>query len=44
MADFYEQWAAETLSYANDQVDEEWRDVYEEVASELLSLANQAHG
>jgi hypothetical protein len=42
MPDLYEQWAAETLSIANQQLPHEadWRDAYEEIASELLSLAN----
>lgn len=38
MSDFYEEWAAETLSVAN-RMDPADRDPYEEAASELLSLA-----
>lgn len=41
MADLYEQWASETLTSANQQEAHEadWRDAYEEITSELLSLA-----
>lgn len=41
MVDLYEQWAAETLTSANQQEAHEadWRDAFEEIASELLSLA-----
>lgn len=41
MADLYEQWAAETLTSANSQEPHEsdWRDAFEEIASEMLSLA-----
>lgn len=45
MADLYEQWASETLTMANEQPVEDrpaWSDGLEEVASELLSLANAA--
>lgn len=40
----YEEWASESLSYANQQRPDhaDWRDAYEEMASELLSLANLA--
>lgn len=38
MSDFYEEWAAETLSVANGLASSE-REPYEEAASELLSLA-----
>jgi hypothetical protein len=41
MSDFYEEWAAETLSVANG-VDPADRDPYEEAASELLALARLA--
>lgn len=43
--DLYEWWAAEAVSYANDAQASgkgDWRDAYEEMASELLSLANLA--
>lgn len=42
MADLYEQWASETLTSANQQEPDEqdWRDAFEEIASELLALAN----
>lgn len=42
MADLYEEWAAETLSYAKQQADPWWRDAFGEIASELLSLARVA--
>ena len=44
MADLYEQWASETLSMANEQKPHEadWREAYDEIASELLSLARAA--
>lgn len=45
MPDLYEQWASETLTTANEQPAEDrpaWSDGLEEVASELLSLANAA--
>lgn len=44
MADLYEEWAAETLSYAKQQRPGEawWRDAFEEIAAELLSLSNVA--
>lgn len=38
MSDFYEEWAAETLTVANSVAPDE-REPYEEAASELLSLA-----
>lgn len=38
MSDFYEEWAAETVSVAN-ALDPAEREPYEEAASELLSLA-----
>ena len=38
MSDFYEAWAAETVSVAN-ALDPSEREPYEEAASELLSLA-----
>lgn len=45
MADLYEEWAAEAVSDANwPGIDERTRDAYGEMASELLSLANQADG
>lgn len=42
--ELYEWWAAEALSAANAQGPDEadWRDAYEEMASELLSLHNLA--
>ena len=42
MSDFWEEWAAETLSVAN-AVESAEREPYEEAASELLSLARAAH-
>lgn len=41
MVDLYEQWASEALAAANEQQSHEadWRDGYEEMASELLALA-----
>jgi hypothetical protein len=44
LADLYENWAAEALSAAKSQRPHEgdWRDAYEELASELVSLANLA--
>lgn len=44
MADLYEEWAAETLSYAKDQTEPWWANAYEEMASELLSLARRSRG
>lgn len=38
MSDLYEEWAAETVSVAND-LEPADREPYEEAASELLSLA-----
>lgn len=38
MSDFYEEWAAETVTVAN-ALDPSQREPYEEAASELLSLA-----
>ena len=38
MSDFYEEWAAETVSVANG-LDPFEREPYEEAASELLSLS-----
>jgi hypothetical protein len=38
VSDFYEEWAAETVSVAN-ALDTGEREPYEEAASELLSLA-----
>ena len=42
MKDLYEQWASESLSAAKSQQPHEadWRDGYEEMASELVALAN----
>jgi hypothetical protein len=42
--ELYQWWAAEAVSAANAQRPDEsgWRDAYEEMASELLSLSNQA--
>ena len=42
--ELYEWWAAEAVSAANSQAPDEgdWRDAYEEMASELVSLANLA--
>ncbi len=43
MDEHYEEWAAETLSYAKDaDTETSWREFFEEVASELLSLSNLA--
>ena len=41
MTDLYEQWASETLTSANQQEPHEgdWRNAFEEIASEMLSLA-----
>lgn len=45
MADKYEEWASETLAYANDtDTESTWREFFEEVASELLSLARISRG
>ena len=40
--ELYEWWAAEAVSYANatPPAVTDWRDAYEEMASELVSLAN----
>lgn len=43
--ELYEWWAAESVGYANDAQasgEGDWRDAYEEMASELVSLANLA--
>lgn len=40
MPDLYEEWAAETLSYAKAAPSLEWADAHGEIAAELLSLAN----
>lgn len=41
--ELYEEWAAECLTIAIDnQDDPPWGDAYEEMASELVSLANLA--
>lgn len=39
----YDEWASESLSYAKASADHPaWADAYEEMASELISLANLA--
>lgn len=42
--ELYQWWAAEAVSYANSVPPDEadWRDAYEEMASELVCLANLA--
>ena len=42
MPDLYEEWAAETLSYAKGAPTSEWANAYGEMAAEMLSLANLA--